>query len=617
MRLDIVSSTIVKESMAAKYVPPNDEDDSKGYEEWLSGLDLTSSNGSPFMYSKKYPNDSGYYPDEILNDNFLSGIEEQKDADGFLNQTYKAVFENEAYGKCDGNLWVNGPPKWGSKDSSCDVLEDKISHADDSATEFVLKTCRFTPLPFPEKIYAQIDGHMTDIDLTRLCEIGQSFKKEIQNNTRSLSYMNSNFDPDPNMSKTGLQSPLLLLYGQNRIDEAVRYPMVGADVSLDKASFDSDACTQSISKRDETVKAQSTQVRNTFVDPSSTDDIKKTSLLAAKTLIKEANRKVASVCFPNYNKSGDPDSTSLKLDTIAGNIFQIATLPLSEYEELKQWQEMSDANDKEFREKGLASFSDSRCRNARSIGYHLCRNLPSAVITEKQFDDLTRSCGYSVTNPPPDTFKTSDLRTKLRTLKPKWSEDIEEAVVNLPSRIARFGGQCATAKNDRFIPLLRNVRDRLSNPALGSVDDSCGALKAPMACGEFTEGVDLPRAPDFAESPETKIRSYVYDALLGGLSQNENCAIQEVKKPFTKACSTYFINTTESKELQKLLLNTELQQKLASVYKFKLDAEDFSEDCKKISNDAGKMECHIFSKIVPEVCESAENAESVCAGFRG
>lgn len=601
--------------MSGQYTDPSVNEE--GYEAWLTANGLETYGGWPFS-------NPDYIPDDILNTYFLEGIEEQKDSNGLFNQTYKATWEtlNKEYGKCDdGSLWKNGAPSWGPE--RCEVLEDKIYQtATDSATEFVLKTCRFKPYDFSAKRYAQVDGHMTPSELTQLCSIGKSFMKEIQNNTRSLAYMNSNFDSDPSTSKTGLQSPLLLLYGQNRIDtDKVMYPIISADLASDQETYSDTQCKASISARDEEVRTQSEKVRNDIVNRSSNESDKRNSLTTAETKIKEANRKVALACFPNYNKTTD-SKTSLKLDTIAGNIFQIATLPVSEYEELKEWRDMNDTNKDAFDKKGLAAFSDSRCRNARSIGYHLCRNLPSSVITRQDFENLHRSCGYSK---PPADFRLDEsdgIMNRLRQLNSGWYNFIERQIDELEPNRARHTDACEKAK----APLkasLKAVRDRISNPALGSVDDPCGNLKLPMACGEFTQGIDLPAVPQFEDSPETKIRTFVYNSLLGGTNSNFNCSNFETKKfnedriedrIFAHAC-TLIGSSTDRSELKGLLRDQMLQQKLADAYKFSLNEGDFSTDCKRLSSEDSRRECHIISKIVPEVCESKETARLVCESF--
>jgi hypothetical protein len=594
----------------SEYEDPKSDPD--GYKEWLRAMGLNAPD---------YGNTEGrpYDPDRVMNRLFIEGIEEQTDNDGFLNQTYSATFLGKPYGKvegCEDYLWNNKAPQWGKKEEvTCKVFSDVISQDSDAATKFVLKTCRFDPKPFGDRFYAQHDDHLTPTDLKNMCTAGKSFVREIQNNTKSLSYMNSFYDNgDPKKPQTGdIQTPVLIFYGQEEINRGkVQYPMLGADIQRDGARDVSEECTTQISARDEEVKKYITLSRNTFLDPNTSEQEKKDSMLAATISIKNANKNVAKACFPDYNKTSDKTKSSLKLDTIAGNIFQIATLPTSQYDELEQWIGSSAENKTAFESKGVAAFSDSQCRNARTIGHHLCRNLPRALITQKDIESLYRSCGYAQ---PLD----ARISQELRILKTGWDSRITEIVeaIEINDEDDYFTESCKIAK-DGFMATVKNVDDRITkNPALGGVGKvTCGALKDVMACGEFTEGIrGLPAVPQFEDGPDTKIRNFVYNALLGGINENFNCVNARLDRPFEEACMLLDGSNQDRNDIKAILGDTQIQRKLAESYGFSLDKESFSDDCKALTSEEGQLQCHIFSKIVPEVCGNKDRAQKVCDSF--
>lgn len=585
--------------------------DTEGYNKWLTTMRLND---------RDYGNTEGrpYDPDRIMNRLFIEGIEEERDGDGFPKQTYSASFLEKPYGKvadCQDDFWKNKPPQWGKekKEVACKVLSDDISQDSDAATKFVLKTCRFDPKPFGDRFYAQYNDHLTPTDLKNMCTAGKSFVREITKNTKSLSYMNSFYDNgDPKKTQTGdIQTPVLMFYGQEKINrEKVQYPMFAADVQRDKASDVGAECTNQISARDAEVAKYIELFRNKFLDPFAPEDEKEDSMLAATISIKNANKNVAKACFPDYNKTSDKAKTSLKLDTIAGNIFQIATLPTSQYDELKQWIGRSKENEVAFESKGVAAFSDSKCRHARSIGHNLCRNLPRALITQKDIETLYRQCGYTS---PLD----SQISQALKELKPGWESKITGIVneINVDDE-DYFGESCSIAKAG-FIASVKNVDDRITkNPALGGAAKvTCAALKDVMACGEFIEGIRLPAVPQFEDGPDTKIRNFVYNALLGGINPNYNCAIEELRRPFEEACTLSDGSHPDRDELKAILRDTQIQRKLAELYKFSLGQEGFSSDCQNQTSPEGRLQCHIFSKIVPEVCGDEERAKNVCDKF--
>ncbi len=586
----------------SSYVDPSV--DANGYLEWLGAEGLQPyADGQPWRMIGDGSDDSKYIPDEIMNDYFLDGIEEGEDTEA---QTYKLSWEPDPYGNCQGGKWNDLKPKWGKQggEVACEVIETPIKAAGDSATEFVIKTCRFPAKKFEDKFYAQEDGHFTPTDLHNMCVMGRSFAQELTGNTRSLAYANSSFDSVPN---SNLQSPLLMFYGQKTISkEHVIYPMMEIDLVIDVPSrgYGQD-CSAEIARRDNTARVSVESMRNAVENPNTDENGKRDAFQAAFRNIRDANQRVAQKCFPLYNKTGGAKQ-SLKMDTIAGNIFQIATLPAGDYEEFKQWRGLSDANDQAFREKGLMAFSDSSCRNARSIGYNLCMNLPRAVVTPKVIENVYRRCGYRET-------QTNKFNTTVRALKKGWEEILKNEIDGIEPRADRFASNCSEEK-ESFKILVDNISDRVTtNPALGSEGVSCAALKTDMACGTFREGIDLPPVPEFEPGADSKLKTYAYDALFTG---NSSCALGEMNlnTVFSKVCGVVAVGTS-AKEIDKLLLKESTQQDLARAYGFSLDPNTFSDDCKKLLTPEFRLKCHIMSKVVPDVCANDETTREVCTAF--
>jgi hypothetical protein len=592
--------------MTSSYVDPATNPD--GYLEWLDEMGiLPPRDGSPWRMIGSGDDGSKYMPDQIMRTYFLSGIEE----DSRKQQTYNITWEDYEYGNCGEKAkWSDQKPKWGKQggEVACEVIETPIKTAGDSATEFVLKTCRFPAKEFQDKFYAQQDGHLTPTDLRNMCVMGKSFASELTGNTRSLAYANSSFDSVPN---SNLQSPLLMFYGGKTMDrDKVKYPIYEVDLRTDTtASGYGPECSAEITRRDNTARVNVETMRNAVENPNNDENMKKNAFEAAFTSIKAANQRVAQKCFPLYNKNSGQEK-SLTLDTIAGNIFQIATLPAGDYEEFKEWRGLSDDNKDAFRTQGLMAFSDSSCRNARSIGYHLCMNLPRAVVIEPIINTIYDRCGFDR-----QSSTTTDIREKLKELKKGWEEDVK-GLVNGLNPTDRYVIPCDEAKRN-FANIIDNISARITtNPALGSEGVSCAALKTDMACGTFMERFDLPDVPQFEEGRDTKLRSWAYAALLGEMGIN--CALgvkdSDMQFVFTDVCG---INRSSAmgKDIDKMLTERGVQEEMARRYAFSLDPSTFSEDCKKLRTPEFRMKCHIMSKVVPEVCATAATAEKVCTAF--
>lgn len=574
----------------------------------------------PYMFDAE--KDSTYDPDYIMLDKFLAGIQEKNDDSS--TQVYSASWANKPYASVcgDADVWRNFKPSWGKDSIPCDVLEVPVKTADDAATEFALKTCRFPARKFEDKLYAQEDGHLNDIDLRNMCLMGKSYLKEIANNSRSLAYMNSNFDTVVPESPRP-QSPLLLFYGLKTIDRAkVIYPMLMNDIMRDRSIVNGEECSAAITDRQSTVSNSFESMRNTYLS-TAIEALRENAFNDGVEIIKDANRNVAHKCFPIYNKESD-GRFSLRLDTIAGNIFQIATVPATNYDEFKEWLTQGE-NEAAFEQKGLAAFHDSSCRNARSIGYKMCRSLPRGVISDAVLqNELYKPCGYGMKNYPKEA---GDITDSITALKKGWGEEAKKLIDDVKPLGERNVRPCNNAKTV-IKNLVDNVNERITNnPALGSEGISCARLKGDMGCGEFIE-IILPPVPEFEPGPDQLIKSYVYDRMLGNRGQTSapiNCHEtdwladwNENPNPktrlFNQVCGLGGGAWPVIEDIRKMLESPTTRTDLAKTYGFELSVPADS-PCASLSSDEDKLYCHILSKVVPEVCGSVDDIFQVCSGY--
>ncbi len=582
-------------------------------------LDQEDDEGNPQMDPLASPPVGGNYfakptyePDQILS-RLISPtmIQENKNRRGVGTLTYDNKFEGFWADCAESQKWAVRRPTWGKAKSECELIEVPVTPDEtDSAVTFLYKVCKF-PAADKGSVYPTKEGSsFNPDDAMDLCVMAKGFLAEHQGNRQELVGTFQDLDVEPKLSK---QRPAIMFYGVGSMDPSkISYPGFSKDMIIDKMADVSDACKQAKTARDNTVTQTLTALRAKVRNAISTDQ--KAIPLSPQELkpIEDANRQLAQVCFPKFNRKSSQDAKSLALDTLAGNIVQMASLPVSDPDEIKDFIDdpLNTGLKKDLDNYPVDQISDARCKHSREIAWQMCTNLPRAFLSN-EIQTTLNACADK------DTTVNSFLQEILpgKVAQTDWLTNFNKKIDELTPSDEFYKQACDAAKND-IKDIARNVHDRIAvNPALGKDGKSCAVVSDRLACGMLDTNVPIPALPSMDETVEQMVNFEVFNGLLGRGPNYFNCggANNEDSNAFKEACDPLTLG-------KGILSDEATLTKLMKTYGISGDPDDA---CKTYYPDDYQLQrrnqCRVLGKIVPEVCGGAkpqETAEKWCSAYR-
>lgn len=582
--------------------PFNKGYDANNLDNWLDQDDMFPLASPP--NNMDYFEKPNYDPDQILS-RLISPtmIQEKTNLRGVGTMTYK---EFEGFWKdCgDSKTWKDRPPTWGKGRNVCELIEVPVmSDETDSAITFLYKVCKFPAADKDSGVYPTKQGSsFNPDDAMDLCVMAKGFLAEHQGNRQELVGTFQDLDVEPKASK---QRPAIMFYGVGTVDSTkISYPGFTKDFKADQMKGEMDKCRDAKTARDNTVKQTLSALKEDVAAAIHTGNV----IPPQNTKpIEEANRRVAQACFPEFNRKSK-DAKSLALDTVAGNIVQLAALPVTDTDEIRDF--INDPINEALKGKPetypVELISDTRCKHSRQIAWQMCTNLPSAFLS-KAIQPTLNACG--------DT--TTTVRYYMGDILPgsvaqtNWLDIFNKKIDDIKPRSDFYSQACNDAKSE-IKEIARNVHDRIAvNPALGVNGQSCAVLSGPLACGMLDTSVPIPDLPSMDETVEQMVKYKAYEGLLGRLN-TFNCA-----NPSNKDENAYNVACDPLTQNQSILSDKTVLDTLMKNYGITGDPDGF---CKNEYNDPDRRNrCRVLGKIVPDVCggvKPKETAQTWCSTFR-
>lgn len=560
-----------------------------------------------------------YEPDQILS-RLISPtmIQEKKNRRGVGTLTYDDKFEGFWADCGESRKWADRRPTWGRANPrpTCELIEVPVMpHETDSAVTFLYKVCKF-PAADKGSVYPTKEGSsFNPDDAMDLCVMAKGFLAEHQGNRQELVGTFQDLDVEPKLSK---QRPAIMFYGVGSMDPSkISYPGFSEDIKADKMADGPDqmnACMQAKTARDNTVTQTLTALRAKVRNAISTGNAIPLSPQELKP-IEDANRQLAQVCFPNFNRKSSQDAKSLALDTLAGNIVQMASLPVSDPGEIKDFIDdpLNAGLKNDLGNYPVEQISDARCKHSRQIAWQMCTNLPRAFLSN-EIQTTLNACANK------DTTVNSFLQEILpgKVAQTDWLTNFNKKIDELTPSDEFYKNACDAAKND-IKDIARNVHGRIAlNPALGKDGKSCAVVSDRLACGMLDTNVPIPALPSMDETVEQMVNFDVFKSLLGQGSNTFNCADQNNKdsNAFNVACDPL---TGPS----SILSNEATLTKLMKTYGISGDPDDACKtlypDSQGLNQSQRRNQCRVLGKIVPDVCGGAqpmETAKTWCSAYK-
>jgi len=554
-----------------------------------------------------------YDPNKILS-RLISPttIQEKKNSRGVGTLKYDDKFEGFWADCGESKKWADRKPTWGRAKSECELIEVPVMpHETDSAVTFLYKVCKF-PAAGKGSVYPTKEGSsFNPDDAMDLCVMAKGFLAEYQGNRQELVGTFQDLDVEPKLSK---QRPAIMFYGVGSMDPSkISYPGFSDDFRADKMTDNSDqmnACREAKTARDNTVTQTLTALRAKVRDAISTNQ--KTIPLSPQELkpIEDANRQLAQVCFPKFNRKSSQDAKSLALDTLAGNIVQMASLPVSDPDEIKDFIDdpLNTGLKNDLDKYPVDQISDARCKHSREIAWQMCTNLPAAFLAN-EITVTTNACGAKTSSDIRQTILPGNVAQK------DWLKEFEKKIDDISPTQPDYKDACDNAKGN-IKTIARNVHDRIAlNPALGKDGKSCAVVSDRLACGMLDTNVPIPALPSMDETVEQMVNFEVFNGLLGRGSNSFNCADanNEDSDAFKEACDPLTLG-------KGILSDEATLTKLMKTYGISGDPDDA---CKTSYPDDSQLQrrnqCRVLGKIVPEVCGGSDpykTAETWCSTYR-